>query len=170
MPELTHVLRLLNDIENDVYAAYGRAMARAQDFEIALAVYAFGRRRIPDPASVDDSEAHVEYGLKLVRMTAGQRAKELGLPTAITDDIATMVSVRNHLAHTWFRGYAEGRGGARAHEDALAELAGAEAAFHRRAFALLAMLTAIGHLGDLPDDEAVRIWQRHAHDMDEPDS
>jgi hypothetical protein len=27
-----------------------------------------------------------------------------------------------------------------------------------------------GNLGDLPDDEAVRIWQRHAHDMDEPDS
>ena len=112
----------------------GAPWLRRSNFEQALGVHVLGRRALSHEDDRADPEGWVSklrtersgelaaYGLRLVRMPAGQLAKELDLAASVTEDVAAIVKRRNHLAHRWFPEYFPRRGQEGARDSAIREL------------------------------------------------
>jgi hypothetical protein len=158
---------------DDVYIAYARTMAQAQQFELALGLFAFAVRAMSDQAFVGRGEAWVQemqsgrrdelaaYAMRLARMTAGMRARELRLPTVVTDDVTTTIEERNFLTHHWFREYAARRDGQVTPERAVVALKELEERLRRRSMAFwLLVEQLIEGRGTLREADVTRTWEQ----------
>ena len=152
----------------------GAPWLRRSNFEQALGVHVLGRRALSHEDYRADPEGWVSklrtersgelaaYGLRLVRMPAGQLAKELDLAASVTEDVAAIVKRRNHLAHRWFPEYFPRRGQEGARDSAIRELRELETDLRHRAFALSMMLIWVLRLREdereLTHDDSERVW------------
>ena len=158
---------------DDVYVAFGRAMAQAQHFESAMGLYAFSHRATDYAPFKDDPGGWREafdrgerdelgdYGVRLLRMTAGPLAEELDVPELVADDLAAIVVRRNDLAHRWYVSYFARRDDDGAAETAIVELRELEDALRVRAD-MLTFLRVAAVLSDrtLSPREVEVFWRR----------
>jgi len=97
----------LDDEDRDVVAHLGYALARAQLFEFGMTKLLEVQRhdlRVP----LDERWHEIKKWLKL---TAGQLRSELGLTSAISDDLRRLVDRRNQVVHQTWLAYQTSRGG-----------------------------------------------------------